>query len=366
MSVLILSRRKLDPHSRVIEWVLQQRGIAVHYLDLTGLPAKSCFSLALSNNMYGIADDKVRTEGINLPLHEIGVVWARRIFFSHRSYDFSGIHKDDLDNVKEELKGLIPSAYSALELALGNRVVWVNPFTSQNAARSKAMQLMQARAAGFVIPDTLIGNEPAAIREFCERHQGSIVMKPFYPMTWQDKDKQRSLPTTIIQRSQLSSDKAIQYCPAIYQEYIAKAYELRVLILGDEMIAVKIDSQSQSHARIDWRLDNIKRSLNYSEVQLSAATKLKLRLLMRAMGLNFGSVDLIIDQTGREVFLEVNEQGQFLFLEANNPTIHVVASVARYLAGVAGYDVSGAWPSYADFKASAEFPKMLAELEAQC
>jgi hypothetical protein len=46
---------------------------------------------------------------------------------------------------------------------------------------SKAVQLREAGAVGFKIPDTLMSNSAGSIAAFVRRHQGRVIMKPFYP-----------------------------------------------------------------------------------------------------------------------------------------------------------------------------------------
>jgi hypothetical protein len=57
----------------------------------------------------------------------------------------------------------------------------------------------------------------------------------------------------------------------------------------------------------------------------------KLLRLMAQLGLVMGMVDLIVTPHGEYVFLEVNEQGQFLWVEEKNPEIPVFAAFLAFL-----------------------------------
>jgi hypothetical protein len=94
---------------------------------------------------------------------------------------------------------------------------------------------------------------------------------------------------------------------------VAKEYELRVTILGREAFSAKVFSQDTVDGRVDWRRA-------YDELKMVAeplpAQVLESCLeLMRRLSIVFGCFDFIVTPEGEHVFLEVNEMGQFLFIE---------------------------------------------------
>jgi hypothetical protein len=112
---------------------------------------------------------------------------------------------------------------------------------------------------------------------------------------------------------QLVEDDLLRSAPGIYQQLIPKAFELRITIMGRCILAAKISSQDTEHGRLDWRRapDEIKTG----PFDLPPAiADLCLRLMAR-LGIVFGCFDFIVTPEGDYVFLEVNEAGQFLFLE---------------------------------------------------
>jgi hypothetical protein len=52
---------------------------------------------------------------------------------------------------------------------------------------------------------------------------------------------------------------------------------------------------------------------------------------MDAMALRFGAIDLIVTPAGDYVFLEVNEMGQFLWIEQSAPQERLLAHFCAYL-----------------------------------
>lgn len=96
-------------------------------------------------------------------------------------------------------------------------------------------------------------------------------------------------------------------CPAIYQEFIPGNAHLRVNIFGERIEAFQI-----STSELDWRFN-----LNVPVERVEIDTDLAQRLyaLVSMLGLKVGIVDLKVSEKGEVVFLEINPQGQFLFLE---------------------------------------------------
>jgi len=54
-------------------------------------------------------------------------------------------------------------------------------------------------------------------------------------------------------------------------------------------------------------------------------------MLMRKLGLAFGCIDLIVTPEGEHVFLEVNEMGQFLWAEQDEPACPMLRAFASLL-----------------------------------
>ncbi len=50
---------------------------------------------------------------------------------------------------------------------------------------------------------------------------------------------------------------------------------------------------------------------------------------MKRLNLRFGSIDLIVTPDDELVFLEINEQGQFLFLDERCPELGVMQADCR-------------------------------------
>jgi glutathione synthase/RimK-type ligase-like ATP-grasp enzyme len=84
-------------------------------------------------------------------------------------------------------------------------------------------------------------------------------------------------------------------------------------VVGDQVFSVAIDSQSNPDARVDWRHATL--HLRHEQVELPASVNAKLVGIIGHYGLAFGAFDLIQTPEGEIVFLELNPNGQWAWLE---------------------------------------------------
>ena len=192
---------------------------------------------------------------------------------------------------------------------------WVSTPEATRRAENKLVQLRAAQAAGFVVPRTLISQDPLTIRAFCAALPSPAVIKTVHGTP---RSQLFSLRVT---DDHLSDDDALRMCPTIFQEYVPGHRHLRVLCCGRRSYAVQIETE-----RLDWRLDL---DTPMSPVRLEAAVERQLGDVLERLGLRMGVADLKITPAGDPVWLELNPQGQFLFLE-----------------GLTGLDLTGAFSDF--------------------
>lgn len=96
--------------------------------------------------------------------------------------------------------------------------------------------------------------------------------------------------------------------PHLFQARVDKVADLRVVVVGRQVFAVRIDSDL-----LDWRADY--NALSYSVVDLPDALVKALLGYLDRLGLASGSFDLAIDREGDFHWLELNPNGQWGWLE---------------------------------------------------
>ena len=122
---------------------------------------------------------------------------------------------------------------------------------------------------------------------------------------------------------------SLSLCPSLFQAYVEKEYELRIHVIGGDVIAVAIDSQSESKAEIDWRIADFD-TLDYKEITLPQDVMEKVRLFVKSLGLNFGIIDMIVTPDNQYIFLEINTNGNWLWIE-RNAGIEISSQIAEWL-----------------------------------
>jgi glutathione synthase/RimK-type ligase-like ATP-grasp enzyme len=210
--------------------------------------------------------------------------------------------------------------HRGFSLLLAQRGVFcVNPPPSNTAYEEKCCQLALASEVGLTIPPTLFTTRLAEARVFSEEHGGSLIYKPFRPylrMIGADGDRPSRLQRVLTNRvepEQLVEGDGFLPTPGIFQPYVDKHVELRIIAVGHRLFACAIHSQRSTRAREDWRrydLDNTP----HEPYELPTDVAAKLRALMGRLGLVYGAIDLIVTPAGEHVFLEVNPNGQFDFV----------------------------------------------------
>ena len=194
------------------------------------------------------------------------------------------------------------------------KVPWMNPMQADHFVSSdKLLQLRAAHAAGLHIPASIFTNDPVAIREFFKRCNNDVVMKLHNALSRSMKGDGLFFPTTRLTAADLEHLELLTYCPMIFQEYIPKAYELRVTYVDGEFFTGKIPHATEN-TPTDWRTMT-SATLHWQHYELPLPIQQKIGKLMKSLGLFFGAIDIIRHTNGNYIFLEVNPQGEWGMLQ---------------------------------------------------
>jgi glutathione synthase/RimK-type ligase-like ATP-grasp enzyme len=196
---------------------------------------------------------------------------------------------------------------------LGLTTRWMSHPAAIWSSEFKPFQLSLAAQVGLSIPPTIITNDPNAIKKAFNQF-GAMIAKPVRRGYITNEGRSSAIFTSQVLREHLDEIESARYSPAIYQALIPKRYDIRVTIVGHQVFAAAIDSQSDPAAAIDWRL-TCNPALPHYSTHLPEQLLDQLRRLMGLLGLTFGAIDLVQKPDGEFVFLEVNPNGQWLWLD---------------------------------------------------
>lgn len=202
---------------------------------------------------------------------------------------------------------------------------WINDPWAQEMAENKIYQLRTAIEVGLHIPDTIITSDPDEVRIFYKNHSKGIVTKMLKTSPLLDS----VIYTNLVTKEAMERIDSVKMAPCIFQSVVQKQYELRITIVGDHIFPAKVYSQGDPETSLDWRK---KPKLNDFEVKmeitsLPEAITEKLKLLMARLGLRYGCIDMVVTPEGEHIFLEINPNGQWYFVQ-----LRTEASIAEAIA----------------------------------
>ena len=179
-------------------------------------------------------------------------------------------------------------------------------------AEHKLYQLAVAAQLGFALPHTVVANVEGAVRE--SAYGRSLVAKAVASGYIAEAQGKRAVFTSALSTDDLKDLSGLALAPVTFQERIDKASDIRVTVIGDEVFAAEIMSQSHESSRVDWRATEDKNLEHRTHELPIEIAQLCLSLTSR-LGLNFGAIDFALTPDGTYVFFEVNPNGEWLWLE---------------------------------------------------
>jgi glutathione synthase/RimK-type ligase-like ATP-grasp enzyme len=117
----------------------------------------------------------------------------------------------------------------------------------------------------------------------------------------------------------------LRLAPTIFQELIEGPRDVRVTMIGTTCFAAAMESGSSQHVDSRLALD-----VPVAGYELPACVQASLVRLMTRLGLKFAAVDIKESSDGTFYFLELNPQGQFLYVEILTG-LPIAAAMAKYL-----------------------------------
>jgi len=210
--------------------------------------------------------------------------------------------------------------YAELESFLSNLWLsiktdrWLSLPSNIYQAENKLLQLEIASSIGFTIPKTLVSYDYDEIKSFYVSCYEDIIIKPLHSGRIEEsQDRCGQIFTSKVKKEDLDVLKNSHPLPNIYQENIQKDIEVRVTVVGDKIFAASVDSKVNLRTQTDWR----KEKLRFDSFSLPEAVEEKCISLVKKLKLNFGAIDLIRKPDGEFVFLEINPNGQWVWIEVD-------------------------------------------------
>jgi glutathione synthase/RimK-type ligase-like ATP-grasp enzyme len=253
----------------------------------------------------GSLDARLFVAGDSVDLNQVRVVLFRQ--FSTRNSFCSSPERTFVETFCNEQWS---ATFQILRRVLD--CVWLNDYGRTEAAYDRLYQLQLARSCGFTIPATLITNDPQQALTFGSKSHSPLVVKALHHHRIEHGGKLFSLYTREIEFGSADETAGLLPAPCLVQQRVAKKAEIRVTIFGTELFAVEIGlGEFANDVDVHSHLGELPKMSH----MLPAPVKEKCLLLMTKMGLRYAALDLVIDPNGDYVFLEINPDCGWSWLE---------------------------------------------------
>lgn len=297
-TVLVLTCAE-DPTADAVIAELARRDARVVRMDTGDFPTALRLSATMAHTGW---TGRLATDDVSVDLADLCSVYFRRptrfrlpVGMSEADEVFAAVE------ARHGLGGLLASL----------DVLWVNQPVRQAAAEYKPLQLATAAACGMRTPATLLTNQHREVVDFADEIGAPVVCKQLSSLVLSEDGETRVVYTTIVDPAAVDP-AAFAATAHLIQEFVPKAYEARVTVVGRTPIAVAVRSGSAA-GRIDWRADYD--ALSYQRVDVPDDVARRIGSFLDALGLNYGAFDFVITPDDEWVMLECNPAGQWLWLE---------------------------------------------------
>ena len=186
------------------------------------------------------------------------------------------------------------------EAALGSlcRILscnWVNSLESVITHRYKPLQLQLMKQNGIKVPETLITNDPDAVKKLCLESDSEYIYKPI--RGWAN--------TAILKKEDLEDERlsSVRYSPITLQQCI-KGQDIRVYVIGDEIFSVGIESSD-----VDSRSSE---NNKHFRIEIPDDIKKMCIKICKMMGLVYTAVDMKRTENGEYFVFEANATPVFI------------------------------------------------------
>lgn len=309
--MIFVYTNKEDTHPTNVIKYLTEWGVPVFRFNTECLLTDYEFSWTSINGHCDFTIKNIKN-GLSVKGSEITVMWERRAMIPK---ELPYRHQqDEINNHNiEEAHGFL----SFLRYYMKD-IPSIGGIVEDRYSESKMLQQAVAQQLGMRTPDTCFSNDAAAVKEFAKKYQ-TLSLKPISGnCIYVDDTHEYDFYSQKIESSQLMPQPEIAFTQTVnyLQEYIEKAYELRVTVIRDDVIACKIDSQSQDAdtGKNDWR-QGYGHNLKQTIVDIPDEVKQFCHEYMKRLHLNMGCFDFIYTPDNEYVFLECNPNGQWLWIE---------------------------------------------------
>lgn len=295
MTVVVFSHW-FDPTADHVVAELNRCEVPVFRCDGADFPQRLTMSATLEGAWAGTLRGQTRA----VELREVsGILYRRPTAFGFPAGMPDQVRRWSVHEARIGFGGLLASLDS-----------WLNHPHHIAFAEYKPVQLQAAARAGLDVPRTLITNSPNEARSFCE-DMGQVIYKPFGGGGITEDQEPKLIYATRVPREDFG-DPGVAGTACLFQEWVEHDYAVRAAAVDGQVFASAIHASSPG-AHTDWRTDYS--SLRYEPAEIPPDITRGVRSLMASLHLRFGVLDFLVRPDGSWVYLEINPNGQWAWID---------------------------------------------------
>lgn len=297
--ILILTTEAGDfSHPKFIDWLEH------YHADYEILTGESVF---YGRTRLNIVNNDIYINGRNYS-KDVTVVFNRRWLTAKEVPVISEnklLNKGLKNTISSELYELRNYLYKNLK-----NTVWIPNLENLNINKINVLEI--AKEVGLLVPNFIVTNQKKELTKFFNNHK-SIVTKAIgnFPRNYVNKNFLLNPIYTKIVSKELIKKLPNIFFMSMFQEYIIKRAEYRVLYFGGKCYTVELLTQENDYSKVDSREKKDDTSeIRIQKSKLPSFYEKKIKNLMTRIGLNVGCIDVIESLNNGLFFLEVNPVGQ--------------------------------------------------------
>ena len=307
--ILIVSEEIDITTNEVVDWLLYFK---------TKYTIQNAKTLNILNSFI-INNKDVSVSINNKDLDTVNKIWQRR-----GNYGFFKPSLKKITDSKTDLKNLADYLYKE-EKVIGTCIEnhqkiikdeYIGSFNTE-VNNNKLEVLIAARKNGLLIPDTLVTSNKTELLKFYKEHNCIITKDLKSPVFFELNGNTHTSVGTFVVSELMINNLTNNFFPVFVQDKVEKEFEIRVFCYQDKMFSMAIFSQKDQKTAVDYRNYNDEKPNRCVPIKLPNHIEKKLLQLQLDLNINTCSIDIIYNQLGEYVFLEINPMGQLDWVSKN-------------------------------------------------
>lgn len=320
--ILIISEEFECTTDEVVQWLLLYN---ISFLRINKETSLKIVELSLSSERL-LFEFNGRVFNVN----DFDTVWYRRGNLNSSFFQPALFELSSYPNMLNQVGRFLGNEWNILQFyifyVLEGKSRVLGSF--QKSLVNKLINLNIAKQCGLIIPDTTITSKGCIVKN--RLTAAEQISKPISESeTFQNTDGSiLKMLTEVVNIDEINDEN--DFFPSLIQENIKKWIELRVFFLGNRFYSMAIFSQSNSMTATDFRNYDNDKSNRMVPYKLPRSIENKLLKFIKHLGLNTGSIDMIVTLEREYVFLEVNPVGN-IEMVSKNCNYPIEQEIANYL-----------------------------------